>query len=129
MSVTTTLAHHEDPEVDAAHGYVATVMDALAAQGIALGPSHLDPKGPVDATIRSGDRALVWDEWHGWRIGGYVSGRPGERTVLKDAVELGGGVLLRPAELADLVRRSATLPPVTREPGARDGLFDALREY
>ncbi|QKW34681.1 hypothetical protein HUT06_12120 [Actinomadura sp. NAK00032] len=56
-----------------------------------------------------------------------MSGRQGERTVLRDARRLGGGILLSAPALADLVESGAALPLVTREADARDGLFDALR--
>ena len=120
-------AHHPNPQVDAAHTYVTGTVTALLGQGIRVDRSHLDPMGPVDATIITGDNALVWDEWTGWRIGTYVSGRQGERTVLRDARLLGGGILLNPSAIADLVENGHSLPVVTREPNAQDGLFDALR--
>ncbi|MFC4050844.1 DUF6292 family protein [Actinomadura syzygii] len=124
-----TPAHHPDPEVDAAHGYITAVVEALGDRGIQVDRSWLDPKGPVDATVVTGGKALVWDEWTGCTFGLYVSGRQGERTVLKDGRRLGGGVLLPPAVLARLVETGSALPQVTREPGARDGLFDALRDH
>lgn len=121
-------AHHPDPEVNAAHGYITDLVEALNSRGVQVDRSWLDPKGPVDATIVTGDNALVWDEWNGCTFGLYVPGRLGERTVLKDARRLGGGVLLPPPVLARLVETGTALPPVTREPGDRDGLFDALRD-
>ncbi|TDD91440.1 hypothetical protein E1293_02340 [Actinomadura darangshiensis] len=129
MSVSLTLAHHPDPEVDTAHAYIACGVRAFEALGIRVDASWLDPKGPVDATIITGDNAHVWDEWTGWRTGTFVSGRQGERTVLKDARRLGGGVLLSPVALAELVDTDSDLPPATRSANARDGLFDALRTY
>lgn len=120
-------AHHPAEQVDTAHAYITETVTALNDRGIRVDRSHLDPMGPVDATIITGDNALVWDEWAGWRIGTYVSGRQGERTVLRDARLLGGGVLLAPSVIAELVARGDALPPVTRDPDARDGLFDALR--
>lgn len=129
MSNLASPAHHPDQEIDAAHGYVTATVEALTRRGTRVIRSWLDPRGPVDATIVIGSSALVWDEWTGWRAGGYVSGRQGVRTVLDGAVQLGGGVLLDPGALADLHARGSTLPLVTREPGARDGLFDALRNH
>jgi hypothetical protein len=120
-------AHHPVEQVDTAHGYVTETVTALNGRGIRVDRSHLDPMGPVDATIITGDSALVWDEWTGWRIGTYVSGRQGERTVLRDARLLGGGILLAPSAIAELVESGDSLPLITRAPDAQDGLFDALR--
>jgi hypothetical protein len=123
-------APHPDPEVDEAHGYITATVDALDALGLRVDRSWLDPKGPVDATILTDSFALVWDEWRGWVRGDYVSGRQGERTVLDNAAELGGGLLLDPRELAALVRDGRTAPPVGRRAAhSRDGLFDGLRTY
>ncbi|MGK5550171.1 DUF6292 family protein [Actinomadura kijaniata] len=129
MSESTHPAHHPDPEVDAAHGYVSAVVDRLAAAGHRVPKCWLDPKGPVDATVLTEDFALVWDEWTGWRMGTYVSGRQGERTVLRDAVLLGGGVLPTPASLVRSTWEGPRPSVTTRDIGARDGLFDALRVY
>ncbi|TDE32062.1 DUF6292 family protein [Actinomadura sp. 6K520] len=129
MSVSMIPAHHPDPEVDTAHGYVANMTQTLAARGIPVSDVWLDPKGPVDATIITGKNALVWDEWTGWRIGIYLSGRQGVRTVLKDPRQLGGGVLASSLAIADLVTSGSSLPLVTRQPHARDGLFDTLRRF
>ncbi|TDB89693.1 hypothetical protein E1264_07340 [Actinomadura sp. KC216] len=122
-------AHHPDREIDTAHGYISTTVEALARLGVRVDHSWLDPRGPIDATIVTGGDALVWDEWTGWRAGTFLSGTQGERTVLRDAVQLGGSVLLEPERLADLYAHGSTLPFVTREPEARDGLFDRLRRY
>jgi len=129
MSVSRILAHHPDPEVDAAHGYITAMTSALASEGIEVRDAWLDPKGPIDATIITGDNALVWDELTGWRIGTYVSGRQGVRTVLKDARHLGGGVLPPSRAIVEVITNGSALPLVTREPDARDGLFDALRHF
>ncbi|WP_396452482.1 DUF6292 family protein [Actinomadura sp.] len=120
-------AHHPVEQVDAAHAYITATVTALNDHGIRVDRSHLDPMGPIDATIITGDNALVWDEWDGWQIGAYVSGRQGERTVLRDAHLLGGGILLAPRAVAELVQNGGSLPLATRKPDARDGLFDALR--
>ncbi|MEO3827238.1 hypothetical protein [Actinomadura sp. B10D3] len=122
-------AHHPVQQVDTAHGYITEAVASLQSQGIRVDRSHLDPMGPVDATIIFGDNALVWDEWTGWRVGTYVSGRQGERTVLKDARHLGGGVLLSLLDLAAMVGSGTSKPLTTREANASDGLFDALRNY
>lgn len=76
-------AHHPVQQVDTAHGYITEAVAKLQSRGIGVDRSHLDPMGPVDATIILGENALVWDEWAGWRIGTFVSGRQGERTVLR----------------------------------------------
>lgn len=122
-------AHHPVQQVDTAHGYITEAVAKLQSRGIGVDRSHLDPMGPVDATIILGENALVWDEWAGWRIGTFVSDRQGERTVLKDARRLGGGVLLSPLDLAAMVESGTSKPLTTREPDARDGLFDALRNH
>ncbi|XRQ03895.1 hypothetical protein ACN3XK_45990 [Actinomadura welshii] len=129
MSDSALPAHHPDPEIDAEHGYITDAVSMLHHRGISVPRSHLDPCGPVDATIITGDNALVWDESTGWRIGTYVSGRPGERTVLENAYRRGGGVMLSTSVLTELVKSGRTRPPVDRAPDARDGLFDALRRY
>ncbi|MFG2086441.1 MULTISPECIES: DUF6292 family protein [unclassified Spirillospora] len=129
MSNPAFLARHPDPEVDASRGYITDVTRRLTARGIQVRDAWLDPKDPIDATIITGQNALVWDEWTGWRVGTYVSGRQGERTLLGDAYRLGGGLLLPPPELADLVENGSVRPLITRKPDARDGLFDALRRY
>ncbi|MFC5180142.1 DUF6292 family protein [Actinomadura harenae] len=92
------LAHHPDPWVDQIHGYVTHVVETLGRAGVRVEKCWLDPAGPRDATIvtrsASADRALVWDEETGWRVGLFVSGRQGERTSLADISYLGGDVLL-----------------------------------
>ena len=119
---------HPNPEVNETHGYITCVVSALAARGVSVQDSWLDPMGPIDATIVTESCALVWDEWAGWVRGTYVSGHQGERTVLRDAVPLGGGVLLGADELARLVQNGTVTTVVKpRSAGARDGLFEALR--
>jgi hypothetical protein len=123
-------APHPDQEVDEARGYITATVEALDALGLRVDRSWLDPKGPVDATVVTDSFALVWDEWRGWVRGDYVSGRQGERTVLENVAELGGGLLLDPRELAVLVRDGRTAAPVARRSAdTRDGLFDGLRTY
>jgi hypothetical protein len=123
-------APHPDQEVDAARGYITATAENLDALGLRVDRSWLDPKGPVDATIVTDSFALVWDEWRGWIRGDYVSGRQGERTVLDNATEIGGGVLLDPRAVGVLVRDGRTAATVARRAAdARDGLFDGLRTY
>jgi Family of unknown function (DUF6292) len=123
-------ARHSDQDVDETRGYVTATVEALDAIGLHVDQSWLDPKGPIDATILTRSFALVWDEWRGWVRGDYVSGRPGERTVLENTTRLGGSLLLDPRELAALVRDGRTAAPlVSRADGARDGLFEGLRAY
>jgi hypothetical protein len=123
-------APHPDQDVDEARGYITAAVEALHALALPVDQSWLDPKGPIDATILTNSFALVWNEWRGWVRGDYVSGRQGERTVLENAAEVGGGLLLDPCELAVLVRNGRTAAPVAHRPaGARDGLFDGLRAY
>jgi hypothetical protein len=123
-------APHPDPNVNETHGYITATVEALDALNLRVDDSWLDPKGPVDATIVTDSFALVWDEWRGWVRGDYVSGRQGERTVLANATDLGGGLLLDPRELAVLVRDGRTAAPAPDRPAdARDGLFDGLRRY
>ncbi|TDD76719.1 DUF6292 family protein [Actinomadura rubrisoli] len=95
---------HEDPSLDLLRPYITRSAMALRAVGVELEQSWLDPSGPRDATIRylkdGQSHALVWDEESGWRLGGFVSGRPGERTRLRDPRYLGGELLLAPGEVA-----------------------------
>jgi hypothetical protein len=123
-------APHPNPNVDEARGYITATVQALDALSLHVDESWLDPMGPIDATIVTDSFALVWDEWRGWVRGDYVSGRQGERTMLDNATEIGGQLLLDPRELAVLVRSGLTAGPVAHRPaGARDGLFDGLRTY
>lgn len=129
MSASPSPAHHPDQEIDAAHGYIADAARMLAARGLQISATWLDSKGPIDATIITGEEALVWDEWTGWRVGTYVTGRRGVRTALKDARRLGGCVLPSRLAIGELLPSGSALPLVTRERDARDGLFDALRRF
>jgi hypothetical protein len=123
-------APHPNPNVNEARGYTTAAVEALDALSLHVDKSWLDPMGPIDATIVTDSFALVWDEWRGWVRGTYVSGRQGERTVLDNATEIGGGLLLDPRELAVLIRDGRTAAPIAHRPaGARDGLFDGLRTY
>ncbi|MEW2358542.1 DUF6292 family protein [Spirillospora sp. NPDC029432] len=114
MSDSTLPARHEDPALDLLRPYITASARALQAAGIELERSWLDPSGPRDATIvcrlEGETRALVWDEETGWRIGGFVSGRPGERTRLADARYLGQEVLPLPQAVADAVVTGSAHP-------------------
>ncbi|HEX6471471.1 MAG TPA: DUF6292 family protein [Streptosporangiaceae bacterium] len=126
---------HPDPWVDLTAGYMTVLAEALASRGVRIERSWLDPRDPRDATITfssAGEsRALVWDEVTGCRTGRFLSGRPGVRTELADAVYLGGGVLANPHEVA--ARLVAGAGAGRREfrsyADVRDGLDDALRRY
>lgn len=97
-------AEHPDPELDRLRPYITDTAVTLREAGIELDASWLDPCAPRDATIRivrEGEKsALVWDEETGWRVGGFVSGEPGERTRLRNARYLGGGLLPDPKDVA-----------------------------
>ncbi|MFB4313367.1 DUF6292 family protein [Actinomadura sp. 21ATH] len=114
MSDSTLPARHEDPALDLLRPYITASARALLAAGVELERSWLDPSGPRDATIvcrlKGETRALVWDEESGWRIGGFISGRPGERTQLSDARYLGQEVLPRPEKVAKAVVTDSTHP-------------------
>ncbi|MCG5216841.1 DUF6292 family protein [Streptosporangium soli] len=84
--------------------YVRRVAEALAAGGVEVLDWWDDPCDPRDATLRlAGDATLLWDEESGWRVGAFVSGEQGVRTVLDGVRYLGGGVLPRPEIVARLL--------------------------
>ncbi|MDX6738461.1 DUF6292 family protein [Actinocorallia sp. A-T 12471] len=123
---------HPHPQVHATRGYIAHSVTALDRRGIALDRAWLDPFNPVDATIVLSDgTALVWSEDTGWTRGTYVSGEQGLRTEYTDGVALGGGVLLDPDHLAELVATGRTEAPFApREIGnGNDGLFYQLAGF
>lgn len=122
---------HPDPFVEATRGYVTRVGDALQAGGVPLSKVWLDPRDPRDATFVLGLDALVWNESDGFVLGGFVSGEPGVRTVLRDPVRLGGGVLPDPRSVPALLERGgAAAPAPARSYGeGHDGLEDALARY
>ncbi|WP_106399481.1 DUF6292 family protein [Actinocorallia populi] len=120
---------HPDPEVDESRGYITAVARELSLHGVAVDRLWLDPCQPVDATIVTGGRALVWNETHGWAVGGFVSGEQGVRTVLAEALLLGGGVVPPPSEIARRAVLGRSEPLVVREIRARDGLNEVLRSY
>ena len=122
---------HPEFRVNLPYNYVTHSVQALLRHGLDIDRSWLDPSDPRDATIVLGDsRALVWDEVTGWRVGGYLSGRPGVRTTLTGAAYLGGGVLPSPAELASRVAAGTTEPwREHRSYTDADGIDEALRAY
>lgn len=132
-------APHPDPWVNVLRGYVTLTAERLAAGGLLVERSWLDPRDPRDATIIFSDPAanvsaeqlaLVWDEVTGWRRGTFARGEQGVRTELANASYLGGGVL--PGE-DDLVNRVLTGATEARHvyrsvADLRDGLDEALRD-
>ncbi|MFV2178381.1 DUF6292 family protein [Actinomadura sp. LOL_016] len=122
---------HPDPFVDVTRGYVTAVADEFAARGVRLADVWLDPSDPRDATFVLGLKALVWNETDGFVLGDFVSGEPGVRTVLRDPVRLGGGVLADPREVADRLAEPAGGAPVRLRSFAdgHDGFEDALARY
>jgi hypothetical protein len=130
-------AAHPDPWVNVLHGYVTRATERLAAGGLLVECSWLDPRDPRDATIIfsdpasnvSGEKlALVWDEITGWRRGTFVGGEQGVRTELADVSYLGGGVLASEHDLVNRVLAGASEPLCANRSVAdlRDGLDDAL---
>jgi Family of unknown function (DUF6292) len=122
---------HPDPWVNLLCGYMTEAVQALAAGGVQVQRSWLDPEGPRDATIvLAGSKALVFDEVTGWRYGRFVSGRQGVRTTLSDISYVGGGVLLDGRELTHKILSGHSAPRQEFRSAAdlRDGLDDALRE-
>ncbi|MBO2454906.1 hypothetical protein J4573_48010 [Actinomadura barringtoniae] len=124
-------SRHPVPEVNLVHGYTTAVVDALIASGFGVHRSWLDPMNPIDATVILGRDALVWDEWTGWNMGEFVSGRQGERTVLREARSISASVLVEPRHLVQLIVGGvqSPMPRSHRAPDARDGLVDALHGY
>lgn len=122
---------HPDPFVEATRGYITCVGDALQARGVTLSKIWLDPAHPRDATLVLGLRALVWNESEGFVLGDLVSGEPGVRTVLRDPVRLGGGVLPDPRAVpALLVGAGQESPTGTRSfTAGHDGFEDRLARY
>ncbi|GIH99052.1 DUF6292 family protein [Planobispora takensis] len=111
--------------------YAAIVARALGDEAATWWDDPFDPR---DATICLTDgTALVWDEETGWRHGGFVSGRKGERTVLSGMCYLGGGVLPEPARVVEslaLLREGGNADaadrPTYRSFRDYDDGFDAL---
>ncbi|TDD91437.1 hypothetical protein E1293_02320 [Actinomadura darangshiensis] len=64
-------------------------------------------------------------------LGEFVSGEPGVRTVLRDPVRLGGGVLPDPDAVADLLDRGGAGAPVPLRSftAGHDGFEDELARY
>src|SRR3954466_4644307 len=74
---------HEDPWVNLPFHYAKSTLQNLQVGGYVIDRAWMDPSNPRDCTfVLSDSQALVWDEDFGWRMGRYVSGRQGERTVL-----------------------------------------------
>lgn len=127
---------HPKPRLNLMRGYVAETVCALAEGGLRVQRSWLDPEPPRDATIlfRGADEelcALVWDEETGWRTGCFVHGKPGVHTELATSSYLGGGVLVRPAEVSERLAAGVQTPRTMYRSmwDVRDGLDDALRSY
>lgn len=122
---------HPDPFVEATRGYITAVGDRLQAHGVRLADVWLDPSHPRDATFVLGLQALVWNESDGFVLGDFVSGEPGVRTVLRDPVRLGGGVLADPSEIAGRVATPVGGAPVRLRSftDGHDGFEDALASY
>lgn len=135
---------HPDPWVNLLGPYVTEAVRALAANGVHVQQSWLDPRGPRDATIlfsNSGEHsmssdvlALIWDEETGWRRGRFIDGAQGRRTILTQVAYLGGGLLPPTNELAHRItgriigeRSEAQRKYRSCEDNLRDGLDDALR--
>jgi hypothetical protein len=130
---------HRDPWVNLLGTYVTETAGALAAHGLSVQRTWLDPHNPRDATIRyarpaaigapASDWALVWDEETGWRQGHFVAGAPGHRTVLTQLTYLGGGLLPQPDEVAHRIvsGQTAALRKYRSYTDVRDGLDDGLR--
>lgn len=139
MTENATPQPHEDPWVDVLRGYVTKSVEDLTQGGLKVERSWLDPRNPRDATIifthpasnvSAEKLALVWDEVTGWRRGVFESGEQGVRTVLSQAVYLGGGVLLEDAGLVRRVLEGVSEPRRKYRSAAdlRDGLDSALLE-
>ncbi|GAA2573647.1 hypothetical protein SMC26_42365 [Actinomadura fulvescens] len=121
---------HVLPQVDAIRGYITQVAEAFDARNLDVRNVWLDPMNPRDATFILRTHAVVWNESEGFVKGRFVSGAPGERTVLADPVKLGGGVLLEPGHAAWLLESDRVERPTVHRPyTARDGLDDSLAGY
>ncbi|MFI0450414.1 hypothetical protein [Actinomadura sp. 6N118] len=131
MTAPTRPLPHVLPQVDAIRGYITQVAEAFDARDLDLRNVWLDPMCPRDATFILGTDALVWNESEGFIRGRFVSGAPGERTVLADPVPLGGGVLLEPGHAAWLVETGRVESPTAYRAytAVRDGLDDKLAGY
>jgi hypothetical protein len=128
---------HPDRWVNLPYGYVTQVTERLAANGLLVERSWMDPCDPRDATIRlldpsekasGGEFTLVWDEATGWRRGRFIRGEQGVRTELTDVSYLGGGVLPDEDDVVNRVLAGASEPQRAYRSVAdlRDGLDDAL---
>ena len=132
MDLNLTVRPHADPWLDLLRPYVLDVVTTMARSGVRIQESWLDPRDPRDATIVcAGSVGLVWDEETGWRMGEFVDGRQGSRTVLRDVVHVGGGLLPSPAGLVQDVIEGGGQPQRSyRSHGdLRDGLDETLRSW
>jgi len=122
---------HEDPWVNLPFQYAKSTLQKLQVGGYVVDRAWVDPSNPRDCTfVLSDSQALVWDEDFGWRTGGFISGRQGERTILADPRQLIGKILPAPAEVLDALRTGkATTPERLRNHGDRDGLDEKLRQF
>jgi hypothetical protein len=122
---------HPVPRVNTTRNYVTRCVRTLLEQGLVIERSWLDPSDPRDATVIFGDtRALVWDETTGWRIGVFRAGEQGVRTTLGGSVQLGGGPLPTPRELAWRIASGATASRREyRSYADSDGFDEVLRTY
>ncbi|OLT10381.1 hypothetical protein BJF79_26125 [Actinomadura sp. CNU-125] len=122
---------HPDPFVDVTRGYITAVADEFTDRGVRFADVWLDPSDPRDATFVLGLKALVWNESDGFVLGDFVSGEPGVRTVLRDPVRLGGGVLAHPGEVAGRLAEPEGGAPVRLRSftDGHDGFEDALTRY
>jgi hypothetical protein len=127
---------HPDRWVNLPCGYATQVSERLAASGLLIERSWMDPYDPRDFTLRlvdpaamvsDGELTLVWDEVFGWRRGDFVRGEQGERTELTGVDYLGGGVLPTEDAVVNRVLAGASEPRrVYRAVADRDGLDEAL---
>jgi hypothetical protein len=122
---------HQDSFLDALRPYIASVVLELSESGWGVSCSWLDPFDPRDATVvfrseTNAPEALVYDEETGWRVGRFVSGEPGVRTVLAGARTLNAGLLPAPAEVARcLAEQDFTEPTMFRH---HNDLYDGYEE-
>lgn len=127
----TIIQRHPDPWVDLPFHYAAATLQGLQDAGMMIDRLWTDPSDPRDVTLVFQNlKALTWDEDHGWIVGGFVSGRQGERTVLAAPRQLIGKVLPAPAEVVAAIQAGTGTEPVRlRNYGERDGIDEMLLDY